>query len=70
MALYFMTETLIVQKVAYIRASFFKREFIFSSEKNQLQFGKKMEKFRKIFLNTLIARKKIKAKKLLTSFLA
>ena len=47
-----MTETLIVQKVAYILASLCEAEWFsyrFSSEKNQLQNGKNGKQLRKFF---------------------
>ena len=53
---YFMTDTLIKQKVAYIFASLCFIYF-YSSEKNQLQLGKKWQKIQKNFFINLFARK-------------
>ena len=65
-----MTETLMVQKVAFILASLSEGEWfshLFSVlKKNQIQFGKK-DKFKKKNFQYFICSKKSTAKKLSTS---
>ena len=67
-----MAKTLIVQKVANILASLCEGEWvfvsIFSSEKNQLQVGKKLEKLHKYVLITLFAQKNPERKTIRRNF--